>query len=588
MFVKIDASINLIPTFLSMKIKTWALLCLQLLAVAAVKAQGVKLIDNGDKVTLQNKLVSFTFSKNSNIAGIGFKNYTNLLGAKGRAYLLGPGFSMGKPEYRVVQNTPEVVEIVFDNHAQNHFEYDLHYVLTPNVAGVYCFLIQSHKGGDPVGSYGQTRWGISADPGLFDYHLVRDSIQGPMPQMEILDEGEKVQDWTYKLPDGSIYTKYDYADYIEGRHVHGMAGQRSGLGLFVIQASHEYLDGGPTKQYQDVHAGPFLINMFNCGHFLSDIRHADDQIGDDWQKLCGPFLLYVNKGKDVPEVWNDAKLQAQKEIKQWPYTWMKNDLYPLQRGTVKGTIALSSGAKFANAHIILAAPGYDWQAQTRGYIFGVRTDANGNFELKNVRAGDYTLYAYGGDVTEEYSKAAVTVKEGQVTDLGAQTWTPAAYGDKLWQIGIADRRTTGFKLAEHKRQYGLFNDVPADLNFTIGKSNEANDWYYAQTKSGQWNILFNVDKSYTANATLTFAIAGAAKKPNVEVWVNNKLAGTLNNMGNDASVYRSAVAGGYYQRKQITFPSNLLAKGQNTMALKLVNVKDGGGVMYDAIKLEAQ
>jgi rhamnogalacturonan endolyase len=51
---------------------------------------------------------------------------------------------------------------------------------------------------------------------------------------------------------------------------------------------------------------------------------------------------------------------------------------------------------------------------------------------------------------------------------------------------------------------------------------------------------------------------------------------------------RLAIAGRYNRHKQTTFPSNLLVKGQNTIALKLVNVKDDGGVMYDAIKLEAQ
>lgn len=64
---------------------------------------------------------------------------------------------------------------------------------------------------------------------------------------------EEIQDWTFKMADGRIYTKYNYADYIEGRHVHGMAGQQSGLGLFTIQASHEYLNGGPipsnTRMY---------------------------------------------------------------------------------------------------------------------------------------------------------------------------------------------------------------------------------------------------------------------------------------------------------------------------------------------------
>jgi rhamnogalacturonan endolyase len=189
----------------------------------------------------------------------------------------------------------------------------------------------SHKASDLPGIYGQTRWGLRASENYFDYHLVRDSIQGPMPAKSDLEEGDKIQDWTFTLADGTVYTKYNYADYIDGRHVHGMAGEKSGLGLFVIQASHEYLNGGPTKQYQNVHSGPFLINMFKCGHFLSDIAASEGPIPGDWVKLHGPFLLYANKAKTIKDIWADAKAQSQKEISQWPYQWMNHSEYPLER-----------------------------------------------------------------------------------------------------------------------------------------------------------------------------------------------------------------------------------------------------------------
>ena len=126
---------------------------------------------------------------------------------------------------------------------------------------------------------------------------------------------------------------------------------------------------------------------------------------------------------------------------------------------------------------------------------------------------------------------------------------------------------------------------PADLDFTIGKSKEIDDWYYAQTKPGSWKVHFNTDSDYMGNATLTVAFAGSAKNPKLEVSVNDHLVGTLY-MGNDASVYRSAVLSGYYQKEEIKFPANLLRKGNNTISLHLPNVKPGGGIMYDAIKLE--
>lgn len=82
-------------------------------------------------------------------------------------------------------------------------------------------------------------------------------------------------------------------------------------------------------------------------------------------------------------------------------------------------------------------------------------------------------------------------------------------------------------------------------------------------------------------------MAGCARNPQLDVLVNGKLIKTLR-MGNDASVYRSAVAGGYYQLKELIFPSNYLVQGKNIIELRMVQCKPGAGIMYDAIKLEAK
>lgn len=567
-----------------MRIK--ALLLLILLTPCFVPAQKIQVKETGDIIQLDNGLLRFDFNKkNADLLSITNQSNINLLGKNGRGYLLGPGFSMSPAKFSVLRQSDTLVEISFFHDASNHFQYDLHYILRSGDAGIYCFLVQSHKAGDSTGDYGQTRWGLRADENLFDYHLVRDSIQGPMPKMSELKDD--IQDWTFKMPDSSYYTKYDYADYIEGRHVHGMAGQKTGLGIFVIQASHEYLNGGPTKQYQNVHATPFLINMFNCGHFLSDTRKGDNKIGDDWKKLNGPFFLYVNSGKDMATIWKDAKQQAEKEISKWPYNWMKHEAYPLERGEVTGKLLINNKPAKSGTTVLLADSGYDWQAQSRGYTYYTKTTPDGSFLLNHVRPGRYMLYAYGSNETEEFTKRNIAVEPGVLTITNKLNWQPVDYGEKIWQIGIADRRTTGFKLADHKRNYDVFLQPPANLSFTIGKSKEAQDWYYAQTKPGSWDIVFTNTKNYKDSATLTIAVAGCARNPQLDIIVNGRQISTLK-MGNDASVYRSAIAGGYYQLKRISFPAAWLIRGDNTISLFMKVAKPGAGIMYDAIKLEAK
>ena len=235
-----------------------------------------------------------------------------------------------------------------------------------------------------------------------------------------------------------------------------------------------------------------IRDRFNCGHFLSDKRTGDNFIKDEWVKLNGPFLLYFNEGNDIASIWKDAKRQAEKEKKQWPYAWMQHNEYPLKRGTVKGHL-LIDGKPADASKIILAQPGIDWQAQSRSYMYNANTKADGSFQIENIRPGSYSMYAFGNNSTEEYQQNNITVPAGMITDLNKVNWSTSKGGDLLWQIGVADRKTTGFKLADSKRDYSVFKIPPAELNFTIGKNKES-DWYYAQTKQGSWNINFTLSK----------------------------------------------------------------------------------------------
>jgi rhamnogalacturonan endolyase len=563
----------------------YRLLLIAFIALPALLHAQCTVVQQAAQVTLGNGLAEVGFNtSNADLNRLVYQGRSLLNGKDQRGYLLGPGFSMYPATYRLVRQSADLIEIAFLHRASNHFSYDLHYVIIKDVPGVYCFLVQSHDAADSAGNFGQTRWGLRADEALFDYHLVRDTLQGPMPKMAELKAENEIQDWTYKMADGTVYTKYNYADYIEGRHVHGMAGRQSGLGMFVIQASHEYLNGGPTKQYQNVHSNPYLICMFNCGHFLSDIRKGDNIISGNWSKVQGPFLLYLNQGSSTDAMWQDAKTRAAAEIAQWPYRWMQHPGYPLQRATVSGTLLHNGKPVAVGTHVLLAAPGYDWQAQSQGYIYSTTTTAGGKFALPGVRTGSYTLYAWGNNLPGQYEQAAINIKNASNVNMGTLRWqTPAT--KTIFQLGVADRTTRGFKHSNHVRAYGLFDSVPANLEYTIGTSREAEHWYYAQTKRGTWQVHFAMGKPGADSLLLTLAIAGAAKNPTLEVLVNDS-AVWRTRLGNDASVYRSAVAGGYYQMHTVRVPATLLRPGSNTLSLRLPDVKPGGGVMYDAIKLE--
>jgi rhamnogalacturonan endolyase len=242
--------------------------------------------------------------------------------------------------------------------------------------------------------------------------------------------------------------------------------------------------------------------------------------------------------------------------------------------------------------VVLAKPGGDLYSQGTDYIFYSKADSSGAFSIPHVRPGTYSLYAFAtggsiGDITDQFEKDNVKV-EGSHTDVGPLTWSPPHYSQLLWQIGSADRKVTEFKLGNLPRQYGLNKKVAPTLTYTIGKSKPSDDWYYAQTQAGNWTVDFHLDKSYSGNAHLTVATAGQARKATVEVVVNGHVIETLPSYTNDASIYRSANPSGYYHLAVLNFPASHLKTGANSLTLHATHVDDGGGKMYDTVKLEVE
>ena len=177
---------------------------------------------------------------------------------------------------------------------------------------------------------------------------------------------------------------------------------------------------------------------------------------------------------------------------------------------------------------------------------------------------------------------------GAAANLGTLTWSPPTYAHLLWQIGTADHKADEFKLSNLPRAYDLFKQVPANLTYTIGKSTPRNNWYYAQTVVGNWNVNFNLAHTYTGTAHLTVAIAGASRTPTVQIKVNGTTVTTLPSYANDQAIYRSANQSGTYHLALVTFPASRLKAGNNTITFDATTVSSGGGVMYDTIKLEAE
>jgi rhamnogalacturonan endolyase len=485
------------------------------------------------------------------------------------------------------------------------FGVELHYVLRRGVSGLYAYLVLSHDKGRPGGSISQIRWLFRLKDELFDEVAIDDQRRWVMPPSGTRTrplgpkESMLVTEGPFK---GAILDKYhDFVD--AGDHfVHGWIGRQSRLGCWMITASTEDQNGGPTKQYNTAHFERILMKIFSCTHYGAAPVSVGG--GEAWRKLYGPCLLYFNSGRDADGLWAAAKARAEAERGAWPYAWLHHPDYPLEeeRGAVTGRLVVMDAqapkASAAGAWVGLAAPSPDWQQQSNNYQYWVHADAEGRFTIPHARPGRYTLYAFVDGVMDEYRRDAVEVTKGKA-DLQTLTWTPVRHGRQLWQIGTPDRTAKEFRHGDDYRKWGLWleypKEFPNDVHFVIGKSHERTDWNYAQVNVGQgrravgrtWTVEFDLPNALkSGTATLRVALA-AATNADLALAVNGRPIGHIKT-GADSAMMRAGIHG-QYSLTDVPFAVRLLRKGRNEISF----TQTAGGslqksVMYDCVRLEVE
>src|SRR5450432_2568776 len=398
----------------------------------------VQLQVTGMTATISNGIYTIMFNSNGTGYSLVWQGKELIGPAKGFYSSVNGGTAFIPTQLQVVTNTPEMADIAYISSWG-----ELHYVVRTGVSGLYSYFVATG-----IGNIGEFRTIYRVDGSIFrnGYNSER---SGPFPTLAQIQQSTVLQNETFKLANGTVYTKYDWASYVANDKVHGVYG--SGYGVWMLPASQEYIEGGPMKQELMVHVESAsgdgtVLNMLVGAHF------GTPSVTVPSGKLYGPWLLYFNNGSS-----SDAQAQAASEEAQWPYSWLSNSHYPLARTTVSGTLLLADGRPAAGAKVTLAQPGGDIYAQGADYIFYARADSSGYFSIPNVRPNTYSLYAYAmggsiGDVTDQYEHDNISVS-GSTLDLGTLTWSPPHYTNLLWQIGTADRKADEFKLGNLPRQY---------------------------------------------------------------------------------------------------------------------------------------
>lgn len=555
-------------------------------------------LSSSREATIDNGIVKLHIGSNGRADKLTFHNM-NVLGSSGIYFdytckgLGNKALSPSKAE--IVRQTDDYVEVLYSN-TTDDLRWQQGYIMRKGVSGIYVYAIANGTSSSGTVQLQEARVCTRLNASMLNGY-VDDSMRGMIPsnsEMKAVESGGTsneayVQDATYRMSDGTVYTKYNWANYVVCDSVHGLMHTNNEIGIWNIPCSYEWMPGGPMKQELTVHAtgkSPITIQMLQGEHLGSSSQYYQE--GE--RKIYGPFFIYLNynEEKDTEALIADAKREAHEQKEQWPFSWFDNDLYPLDRATVSGRIHVTTGQTCDRIQVVLAEPDTELMSQGKGYMFWSLTDSEGRFSIPNVRKGNYALRAYAtkGDVTDELQVKDIVV-DSEILDVGTIEWTPACYEHLLFLIGENNRLSDGYNLSDHIRCYGLWEEVPENIAFTIGESEEWKDWYYAQCKNGTWTVRFNCSQTFNDKAYLTISAAGVTNSPKLAMNVNGKKIADWAPTPNDASIYRSGILSGRHHLFTQSFPASYLQQGDNILTLTMSGIGKNGGIMYDCLKLEA-
>ncbi len=509
---------------------------------------------------------------------------------------------------------------------------EIRYALGRGEAGTYTYCLMEHKPEYPAGSIGEARYCAKlAD--MYDWLSVDDKRNKYYPQ-EIPGED-----------------KYVYTAVQSENLAYGWSSTKTKMGWWLINPTIEYLSGGPTKVeflcHRDTTAvqAPCVLNYWRSSHYGGAV--LDVAKGEQWSKVIGPFFLYMNslppgaaggdahRDADAMTLWKDARAQAIVQAAKWPYDWVDSADYPHkdQRSTVSGTFNLvdplmPGGARFmggitvgltAADHTPVQGSGapprlVTWQTDAKHYEFWAKSeDKTGKFAVPNVRPGTYTLRAYADGILGDFARADVVAPEGgKPVDLGKVIWAPVRRGKELWQVGMPNRTAKEFagggNFFDPDTQIKYATLFPDDVNFVIGKSDPAKDWYFehiphnvdpnarivpfrgVQSQPGKatpYKVSFEMDHVPTGTATLRLAFCSASAPGGLQVSVNGQSAGLvaqLNSTG-DSTIVRHNIQGIWFAR-EMQFKASMLKQGTNTLTMTVPGGSLNSGVIYDCVRLE--
>lgn len=478
---------------------------------------------------------------------------------------------------------------------------EIRYAVEDGAAKVYTYCIFTHPDNYPDSAIGEARFCAKLAP-IFDWMSVDKAVDFHYPKDHFAGD------------------KYVYTAVQSVNPAFGWSSTTEEIGCFLLNPSMEYMSGGPTKVefmgHRDTNeaAAPCILNYWRSSHYGGATVQVEQ--GEFWEKVIGPFVLYLNEGGNHADLYADARAEAAREAEKWPYSWVDSPAYAKKdaRSTVTGRLQLDDPAGpdgLKNLKVGLAAPDECWQKDAKHYQFWADGAENGSFSIPHVRPGRYTLYAFADGILGEFVCKDIEVPAGGSLDLGRLAWKPRREGRPVFEIGLPNRNGSEFALGGEFRNPEVVllyaQSFPGDVTYTVGESDYRSAWPYlhvphrttadvkvlpffglkGEGRATPYKIRFQMDKAPGAGsrATLRFAICGTAAQ-DLYVAVNGLRAGSVPlQQTRDGVITRHGSHGIWYET-EFAFDARKLHKGWNELTLTLPAGPLNSGILYDYLRLE--
>jgi rhamnogalacturonan endolyase len=130
---------------------------------------------------------------------------------------------------KIVKNTGDYCEVLYSATSGNTI-FEQGYIMRKGAPGIYTYVIATGTATSASEPVKEARVCSRLDGTMLNGY-VDWRMNGRIPSNNEMATAEKeentIQDATYRLADGSIYTKYNWANYVESDTLHGLYGLRN-------------------------------------------------------------------------------------------------------------------------------------------------------------------------------------------------------------------------------------------------------------------------------------------------------------------------------------------------------------------------